>query len=393
MIIWVHGGGFANGSTALSLYDGARLARRGVVVVTLAYRLGPLGFLAHPELTAEAGSSGNWGLQDQVAALTWVRDNIAAFGGDPGRVTVAGQSAGGMSVSILMASPRARGLFHRAIGQSGGFFEPVELAPHYRLAAAERDGVSYAASVGAGSLAQLRALPVETLLGGQSSQVSHPVIEPDLLPAPPHDVFAAGRQARVPLLVGYNAEEARSLTDVGDITAANFKAQLAARWGALPPPLIEAYPFATDAEAKAARLAFERDLRFGWDMWAWARLQAPRQPTWLYLFDRSPPFPAASPHYDWKAGHFVELWYMFGQVHEEPWATPTDRTLSDAMLGYWSNFARTGNPNGGGLPAWPAFTGGIDDVLRLGDDIRPGALPDRQGLERFDAVYGQLRGG
>jgi para-nitrobenzyl esterase len=391
VVVWIHGGGFENGSTALPLYDGSRLARRGVVVVTIAYRLGPLGFLAHPALTAESGSSGNWGLQDQVAALAWVRDNIAAFGGDPGLVTIAGQSAGGTSVSILMAAPPARGLFHRAIGQSGGFFEPIELAPHFRLAKAEDDGLAYAASVGAAALADLRALPVDALLGGKAGRVSHPVIEPKLLPEPPFDVFAAGRQAAVPLLVGYNAEEARSLTEVSGVTAANFASELAARWGPLPPPLLAPYPFTTDAEARAARLAFERDLRFGWDMWAWARLQAPAGPTWLYLFDHAPPFPANSPQANWRAGHFVELWYMFGQVQAEPWATPADRALSEAMLGYWSNFARTGDPNGPDLPPWPAFRDGAGDALRLGPAISPGGLPDRQGLERFDAVYGQLR--
>jgi para-nitrobenzyl esterase len=396
VVVWIHGGGFSNGATALPLYAGDRLARRGVVVVTIAYRLGPLGFLAHPELTAESGhaSSGNYGLQDQVAALAWVRDNIAAFGGDPARVTIAGQSAGAMSVSILMASPQARGLFHRAIGQSGGFFEPVELAPHYRLARAERDGVAYGASVGASSLAQLRALPAEILLGGNAGQVSHPVIEPWLLPAPPYDVFAAGRQNDVPLLAGYNAEEARSLTDVSQVTAASFATDLAARWGPLPPPLVAAYPFTTDAQARAARLAFERDLRFGWDMWAWARLQgaAGRRPAWLYQFTLAPPFPAGSPQADWRAGHFVELWYMFGQVDRQPWARPVDRRLSEAMTGYWSNFARDGDPNGPGLPSWPAYTGRGSGVLRLGEAITLGELPDLEGLSTFDAVYGQLRG-
>ena len=392
VVVWIHGGGWTNGSTAAPLYSGEALARRGVVVVTIAYRLGPFGFLAHPELTAEVGSSGNYGLQDQIAALTWVRDNIARFGGDPGRVTIAGQSAGGMSVSILMASPQARGLFHRAIGQSGGFFEPVALAPGYLLANAEKDGVAYAASVGAGSLADLRRLPAEALLGGKAGRISHPVVEPQLLPVPPYDVFAAGRQHDVPLLVGYNADEARSLTDLSGLTAARFEADIAARWGPLPPPLLAAYPHATDAEARQARADLERDLRFGWDMWAWARLQAKTgmNPAWLYHFTRAPAFPAGSPYADWRAAHFVELWYMFGHVGREPWSTAADSRLSETMVGYWTNFVRTGDPNGQGLPEWPAFAG--SKVQRLDDPITTGGVPDEGALQVFDAVYGQLRG-
>lgn len=395
VIVWIHGGGFANGSTAMPLYAGDRLARRGVVVVSVAYRLGPLGFLAHPELTSEGRSSGNYGLMDQVAALRWVRTNIAAFGGDPGNVTIAGQSAGGMSVSILMASPAAKGLFHRAIGQSGGFFEPVQLAPNYLLANAERDGEVYAASVGARSLAELRRLPAVTLLGGKAGRVSHPVIEPRLLPEPPWDVFAAGRQNDVPVLLGSNADEARSLTDLASVTAADFRQQLEARWGRLPPAIVAAYPFTTDAEARQARADLERDLRFGWDMWAWARLQTAtgRQPAFAYRFTRAPPFPTESVQAGWRAGHFAELWYMFDQLDQEPWAwAPEDRGLADAMAGYWVNFARTCDPNGPGLPAWPAFGPGDGRVLFLGSPIVTGPFPDLAPLRVFDAVYARLRG-
>ena len=199
VIVWIHGGGYANGTTAMPLYWGDRLARRGVVVVTVAYRLGPLGFLAHPELSRESGrqTSGNYGLMDQIAALRWVQDNIAAFGGDSNRVTIAGQSAGAMSVSLLMASPRAKGFFQRAIGQSGGVFEPIQLAPDYLLGEAERRGVIYAEALGANSIAALRALPAADLFNAPSASDFHPVVEPELLPAAPFDTFAAGRQADV----------------------------------------------------------------------------------------------------------------------------------------------------------------------------------------------------
>jgi para-nitrobenzyl esterase len=275
VLVWIPGGGFSNGSASMPLYWGDRLAKEGAVVVTVGYRVGPLGFLAHPELTAESPhrSSGNYGLEDQIAALRWVRRNIAAFGGDPGRVTIAGQSAGAISVSILMASPLARGLFHRAIGQSGGLFEPLQLAPSYQLSNAEREGVAYATSVGARSLAELRRLPATALLQGKAGLISHPVIEPNVLPASPYEVFASGRQHDVPILIGSNADEARSLTVLTEVKAATFADDIAKRWGPLPPEIIAAYPNATDEEARTARAAFERDLRFGWDMWAWARLR------------------------------------------------------------------------------------------------------------------------
>ena len=395
VIVWVPGGGFTNGSTSIPLYDGARLAGRGSVVVTVAYRLGALGFLAHPELTAEAGSSGNYGLMDQIAALEWVRDNIAAFGGDPRRVTVAGQSAGATSVSILMASPRARGLFQRAIGQSGGLFEPVALAPHYLLANAETDGVAYATSLGSASVAELRALPADRFLGEAAGRVVHPVIEPRILPAPPWDVFSAGEHNDVPLLLGFNADEARSLTDVSGVTVANFTEMLTARWGQLPPPLLAPYPFTTDEEAQAARADFERDLRFGWDIRAWARLQAAHgeQPVHAYYFSRRPPYAEGSIQQDWRAGHFAEIWYMFDHLDQQPWDwSDQDRATADAMADYWVAFARSGDPNSEGRPQWPVFTATDEQVLDIGDAIRTGRLPNNEALDVFDAVYASLRG-
>ncbi|HEY5047861.1 MAG TPA: carboxylesterase family protein [Rhizomicrobium sp.] len=398
VIVWIYGGGFFNGSASMPLYRGDRLARRGAIVVTFGYRVGPFGFLAYPALTRESPhrSSGNYGLLDQIAALKWVRRNIAAFGGDPARVTVAGQSAGAASVSILMASPLAKGLFRRAIAQSGGMFEPMQLAPGYRLANAERDGESYAKSVGAKSLADLRALPAAALLKGKAGAIAHPVMDPYVLPRSPYDVFAKGEQNDVPILIGSNADEARSLIpDLDTVTARTFEADIAKRWGVLPPQLLAAYPHATDLDATRARLDFERDLRFGWDMWAWARLEAThgKNAVYYYHFTHNPPFPNDSVYAGWGPSHYAELWYSFDHLNQEPWAwTRGDRRLADTMARYWVDFSRSGNPNGKGLPDWPRFTGGSQEVLYLDDPIHFGPVADLKTLNVFDAVYAAVRG-
>src|ERR1700735_1691470 len=275
VIVWIYGGGYINGSASMPLYWGDRLAHKGAIVVSIAYRLGPLGFLALPELTRESPhhSSGNYGLMDQIAALEWVHRNIAAFGGDPKCVTIAGQSSGSMSVSMLMASQLAKGLFQRAIGESGGLFEPLQVGPQFLLANAERDGEKYAVSLGAPSLKELRQLPASQLTGNAGGIV-HPLIEPYLLPASPYEAFTSGQQNDVPLLIGSNADEARAMIDVSHETAATFDRDMEHSVGQLPPPLLAAYPHTTDEGAKQARLGLERVLRFGWDLWAWARLEA-----------------------------------------------------------------------------------------------------------------------
>ena len=396
VIVWIYGGGYVNGSASMPLYWGDRLAQKGVIVVTIAYRLGPLGFLALPELTRESPhhSSGNYGLMDQIAALEWIQRNIAAFGGDPECVTIAGQSSGAISVSILMASSLAKGLFQRAIGESGGLFEPIALAPKFLLANAERDGDKYAVSLGAPSLKELRRLPA-TLLIGNAGGIVHAVIEPYVLPVSPYEAFTSGQQNDVPLLIGSNAEEARAMVDVTHKTAATFDSDLEHSVGQLPPALVAAYPHATDEEARQAQLGLERDLRFGWDMWAWARLQAGtgQSRVFYYSFRQQPPFPAGSVYAGWGASHFAELWYVFDHLDQSPWNwTRADRKLAEEMSNYWVNFARSGDPNGPGLPSWPAFANAESKVEYLGDPIIVGGVANIDGLSVFDAVYTRVRG-
>jgi len=396
VIVWIYGGGYINGSASMPLYWGDRLAQKRVIVVTIAYRLGPLGFLALPELTRESPhhSSGNYGLMDQIAALEWIRRNVAAFGGDPNGITIAGQSSGSISVSILMASPLAKGLFQRAIGESGGLFEPLQLAPKFLLANAERDGQTYAASLGAASLKQLRQLPA-TLLTGNAGGIVHPVIEPYVLPLSPYEAFTSGQQNDVPLLIGSNADEARAIVNVTRVTAATFDSDLEHSVGQLPPALLAAYPHATDEEAGQAQLGLERDLRFGWDMWAWARLQAGtgKSPVFYYSFRQQPPFPASSVYAGWGASHFAELWYVFDHLDQSPWNwNAADRKLAEEMSSYWVNFARSGDPNGPGLPSWAAFTSTESKVQYLASPITVGGVANIQGLSIFDAVYTTVRG-
>ena len=280
------------------------------------------------------------------------------------------------------------------MGESGGLFEPLQLAPKYLLANAERDGEKYAVSLGAASLQQLRRLPASRL-SGNAGGISHPVIEPYVLPVSPYEAFATGQQNDVPLLLGSNAEEARSLVDVTQVKAATFASDLEHSFGALPPPLISAYPHATDEQARQARLDLERDLRFGWDMWAWARLQAGtgRSLVYYYSFRQKPPFPAGSIYGGWGASHFTELWYVFDHLNQTSWPwTAADRKVAEEISGYWVNFAKTGDPNGLALPLWPAFTSRDGKVLYLDDPVSVGGVADINSLKVFDVVYTMVRG-
>src|ERR1017187_9354176 len=350
VMVWIHGGAFTRGSGSTPTYDGERLAAKGVVLVTINYRLGVFGFLAHPELSKESPHhvSGNYALLDQIAALKWVKANIAAFGGDPGRVTIFGESAGSWAVNLLMATPLAKGLIHRVIGESGANFNR-----RLTLADAEKSGASFAERQGAKSLADLRAKSAEDLLkaGGQFGVN----IDGWFLPRSVTDIFALGQQNDVPLLAGYNQDEATSLTQPLSGGAQAFIAQSRTRYGKMADDFLKVDPAGSDSEAAESYNQAFRDTTFGWEMRTWVRQQSTtgKSKAYLYFFTRNPPGPAAARY---RAYHASEIAYVFGTLlPPRPWED-ADRALSDKMSSYWVNFAATGDPNGKGLPLWPAYS-------------------------------------
>jgi para-nitrobenzyl esterase len=391
VIVWIHGGGFFGGSGAQPLYDGTRLARRGVIVVTLNYRLGLFGFFAHPELTAQDHVTGNQGVLDQVAALRWVKRNIAAVGGDPRRVTIMGESAGGESVAILTASTLATGLFQRAIAQSGNDGLPLtpDEAPNYDRTAAEGAGAALARRIGHRSLAELRRVPAEELL--RQSWTPRTVMDGRLIPADMTTAYRRGRYNRVPLLVGWNSNEgidlAPEILGTDRLDAASYGPLVTKLLRRPPSPaLLAAYPTGTDAEARSSLERLTTDW-WGWRMWSWARLhrEARQAPTYVYYFIHWPAEPRTPCGYGCKAGHGAEIPFAFDQLDQDGRAwRPEDRLLSDQIATYWTNFARTGDPNGPNVPRWVAFDGNASTVQRLGsaDEIKArGALPDFRLLE------------
>ncbi len=409
VMVWIHGGGFFAGGGSEPRHDGEAFARKGIVLVTINYRLGVFGFLAHPELTRESGrnASGNYGLLDQVAALRWVRDNIAAFGGDPGNVTIFGESAGSFAVSALVASPLAKGLFHKAIGESGAFFSAGTL-PVRPLAAAEEQGVKFASALGADSLAALRAKPAAEVLAAASKQMQpgfSVILDGYFMPEPVAAIYAAGRQNRVPLLAGWNADEIRQAVTLRPEkpTVQGFTADVRKRFGASADAILKAYPAADDAEALESAAALGSDMFIGYATWKWieTHLQAGGSPVYRYSFDRKIPVePGATAMgrpvttADVGARHAGEIEYVFGaltlSLPKVPWEE-ADSKLSAAMTSYWANFARSGDPNGPGLPAWPRYEAASRRVLHL--DVTITDAPDtlRPRYEAIDAFAASQR--
>ena len=366
VMVWIYGGGFQAGATSEPRQDGEHLAHKGVVVVSMNYRLGIFGFFSHPGLTAESGhhASGNYGLIDQVAALKWVRENIAAFGGDPDNVTIFGESAGSFAVSALMASPLSKGLIHAAIGESGAFF--AETLSAKRLEESERRDVVFAESLGMKSIGRLRGVSAEKILeaarSGKDTYRFGPNIDGYFMPASANEIYAKGEQARVPLMAGWNRDEGSYQQFFGSeqVNQESYAAKIRQKFGEGATEALELFPGGSDEEVKnsAALLSTVEFIALG--TWKWMEVHSRTGETavYRYEFDHVPP---ASEGHEAEAGlayHSAEIEYVFGTLDWKKisWR-PEDYKLSEQMGTYWTNFAKSGNPNGAGLAVWPKYEG------------------------------------
>ena len=404
VLVYFYGGGFVAGDGSEPRYDGASMARKGMVALTVNYRLGAFGFMAHPELTKESPHkvSGNYGVLDQAAALRWVQQNIAAFGGDPKRVTIAGESAGSISVSAQMASPLSRNLIAGAIGESGSLLGALPAAP---LSQAEETGVQFAKAVGAASLSQLRNIHADSLL--QASTKFGPfrfsmAIDGYFFPKSPYDIYASGEQAKVPLLVGWNNEEMNYRAILGNekLTKENYEKAVQRLYGEKAAEVLQLYNVTSDADVESVATDLAGDRFISYSTWKWADIhsKATQQPVYRYLYERPRPSmrpemgnatpglaggvqqgtTANMPPPTKGAVHSAEIEYAMGNLGSNKvyaW-TADDYKVSRIMQDYFANFIKSGNPNGAGLPNWPAVnTATPVPVMHI--DVQTRVEPDK----------------
>ena len=399
VMVWIYGGGFSMGTS--SYYDGAPIAREDVVLVTINYRVGKLGYFAHPALSAENPEhvSGNYGILDQIAALRWVQDNIAQFGGDPKKVTIFGESAGGISVSMLCASPLAKGLFRAAISQSGSSFGPVRPKSYpgenmKSLAQSEKEGVEFGESKGATTAEALRALKPEdlsrqmTVTGG-----AWPIVDGYVIPDDQFKMYEAGKYNDVALLIGYNSDEGDSFGFTEDPT--QHIASVRERYEDYADKLLAVYPLVDGKVVKVTR-DLCRDSAFGWGTWSWGRLQnkTGKQPVYMYYFDQDPMYREGDRRYGHRSPHGQDVDFVFQSVR--PGNNPTDQALSKYILKYWTNFAKCCNPNGEksdpSLPAWPLFKNEDSQVMVLtGEGPHPALVPSEAAMKVLDEYFSWRR--
>ena len=403
VIVWIYGGGFSGGSTSTPMYDGMAFAKKGVVLVSVAYRVGPFGFLAHSELSRESGhGSGTYGLEDMIAGLKWVKSNIAQFGGDPSTVTIFGHSAGGMAVNMLAASPVTKGLFHRAICMSGGSFAPLQTSdqggiglgiPALKLA--ESTGEDFLKKLGAADIKAARALSAEEIqknlgggMGGGGLRF-RPVADGYVIPSDLYSIYQARRFNDTPILVGNTSDELGSFGGRGNvITATDFEKQIRSQYGPQAEAILSVYPHSTDAEAAKSSKGISRESTFSWSTWTWARMQSKqgKGKAFVYYYDHH------APNVD-GSGHGSDVPYAFQTLSGGRGGAPTpeDLKLSDAISSYWVNFAKTGDPNGPGLPTWPAFA--ENDQRAMVFEATPSAkpVPNLEKIKAFDAYISWRR--
>ena len=404
VMVWIFGGGFTTGATSEPRQDGQFLANHHVVVVSMNYRLGMLGYFTSPELTQQSPhhASGNYGLMDQAAAIAWVARNIRAFGGDPKIITLFGESAGSFSVSAQMASPLSKALIAKGIGESGGAFHSSGL-PYPGLAKTEQDDAAFAQSAfNAATIADLRKISADDLVKAAGAHTTPPpphfgpVVDGYFLPQSVPEIYAAGNQAHVPLLAGWNADEVRSMISMNPVkpTVDTFSAQATKDFGTNSQQFLAAYPATTDAEAVQSAGDFVSDRFIAYSTWAWleAQVNTGQAPGYRYRFDLAAPGDKFHPA-GIGAFHSDDIEYVFGTLDSRLQATirPEDRTLSDQIQQYWTNFARNGNPNGvpdgrslpvgvqnaPNLPTWPTY-GPTNDWQVMHLNVPSEAKPDTQ---------------
>jgi para-nitrobenzyl esterase len=390
VLVWIYGGGFGAGATSETNYSGEKLAKKGVILVSIAYRVGVLGFMAHPELSTENQNhvSGNYGLLDMIEGLKWIKKNIAAFGGDPNKVTIFGESAGGIAVSMLCVSPQAKGLFHGAISQSGGSFGPPRPTTFpgenlKRLPDAEAGGVAYAKTAGVSSIADLRKIEADKLPGGRG----WPIIDGWVIPDDQYKLYEAGKYNATPILIGYNSDEGASFSPPK--TPDDYINGVKNRYGKFADDLIKAYPVGTDNVPKTAR-DLARDAAFGWHTWIWARLQSKtsKQKVYYYYFDQHPDHPADSPRFGYGSPHGQDVGFVFQHLNPKSQnATATDEQVSETMATYWTNFAKYGHPNSKGVPDWPAFSDANPVVMHFNQTAHQGPVPSASSLKVLDEYF------
>lgn len=396
VLVWIYGGGFISGSTGHPGHDCEALARTddGVILASINYRVGQLGFLALPELTAESPNhvSGNYGLMDQIAGLEWIKRNIAQFGGDPDRITIFGESAGGIAVSMLCASPQTKGLFQGAISQSGGSFGPTRPTTYpgenmKTLAQAEADGLQIMKDLGATSLDELRSMDAWKFAAiGLDGGGCWPIVDGYVIAGDQSELYTEGKFNDIPVLIGYNSDEGASFA--GGWDAKQYSDYTNLRYGPFADKLMEAYPYTQEDGGKQSR-DLMRDAAFGWQTWKWACLQSSqgKSKVYLYYFDQHPDYPVGDAKFGSGSPHGQDVGFVFQHMDkcEQP---ESDKPLSVAMGKYWINFAKQGHPNGNGLPEWPAFSNKNPKVMHLtGPEPSVGDVPSQHALEVLDSYF------
>jgi para-nitrobenzyl esterase len=393
VMVWIHGGGFSAGAPLESTYFGEKLTQEGVIYVSVAYRLGVLGFMAHPELSAESPHkvSGNYGLLDQIAALKWVQSNIALFGGDPAKVTIFGESAGAISVSMLCASPLAKGLFIGAISQSGGSFGPVGMTRQdgiISLKGAEETGVEFMKRMGVNSIEELRNIDPQTWFGNPEVRMLSfwPNADGYVIPDDQYKLYEAGLYNDVSVMIGTNSDEGAMFARPVEPEA--YKSGIEKRFGDFAGEILKAYPGNTPEEAKSSTADLFRETAFAWPTWAWANLQSRtgESKVFVYYFDQKQPEIPNMPFKPRGAPHAAEIKYVFRNLDENIFS-PEDIRLSELMAKYWTNFAKNGDPNGEGLPVWTEFSEQEPSYMYLNNDPACGTVPNLDKLELMERYF------